>query len=92
MPKFDIEIVAEFVTEAASADVIRKRLHNLLKENGFDEKNFEIGIKKASKVDKIIAEVPLEPESESVPEKTTKPKVGKIRKTRGKKKAKRRRA
>lgn len=91
MQKFNVSVEAEFTTEAESADVIRKRLHNLLKENGFDEKNFEIGIKKATKVvDKIIAEVPLEPTVENSPEK--KVKTGKTRKKRGKRKAKSRRA
>ena len=46
MPEFFVEVNAEFRTSATSSDVIRTKLRKLLKQNGFEEQNFEFGIKK----------------------------------------------
>jgi len=44
MPNYKVEIEAEFKTSSPNATTLRQKILRLVKENGFDEKNFEIGI------------------------------------------------
>jgi hypothetical protein len=44
MPNYRVEIEAEFNTSSSSVTALRQKILRLVKENGFTEKNFEIGI------------------------------------------------
>lgn len=44
MRAFRVTIEADFIVEASTAEVVRKKVNRLLKDNGFQEKNFDYGI------------------------------------------------
>lgn len=44
MKNYRLLLEAEFITPAASSSTLRQKVHKLLKDNDFDEKNFEISI------------------------------------------------
>ena len=81
--RYDVFAEAMFVVTADSPEDIKRRLRKLLKENGFDESNFEFGIslhKEAKTVLDPVAEPREEIKNRPVARKAPKKKVAKRRK------------
>jgi hypothetical protein len=49
MNKYQVSLSADFVTEASTTDVVRKRLKKIIAQEGFDESNFVIDISNLAK-------------------------------------------
>lgn len=49
MTTYHVIVEADYETQASDPESIRRRLRRLLKDNAFDEKNFEFSISRAEK-------------------------------------------